>query len=835
MLFESVAAAFGRSALAVILTGMGRDGVDGLRAIRKAGGRTIAESEATAIVYGMPAAAVNAGLADFVLPLDDVGAAMTEHGRRRSLRGAGPMSGQCVLVVEDSPTQARLLRLILEEEGFGVEVAPDAQTALARLAVAPCDVVVSDVLMPGLSGFDLCRMIKADPALCEIPVVLVTTLREPQEIVQALEVGADSFIRKPYEPDVLVGRLRSLLAQQAQRPKDVAASPRRRREDDARSRGVAAVFNGKTIDVRADREQILRLLLGTFEDVVRANTLLREREEELSVAKRELEEAARMKDIFFATLSHELRTPLTAIVGWVHILKEGQNSPDLIRRAVETIERNLNVQNRLIADLLDVSRIVSGKLDLEMAPLDFPALVQASVDSARPTAAANGVALEVVVTPIAAPISGDPVRLQQVVTNLLTNSLKFTPREGRVVVRLAQEGPHAVLTVTDSGSGIRAEALPFVFERFRQASIADTKAGGLGLGLAIVKHIVGGARGDGDGGERRARPGRDLYGDPAPDARCQARRGDARGPDERSGHPAGRATDRGGRRPGGLARPDRVPPDPAGRRRHRRGVGGRGVCCGQGPSARRPPLRYRDAGRDRLLAHRADSRVGPGGGRKSARGGHDGARQPRGQGAGAGRRVPAPPPQALPPRRPLRAHRRSGRTRGAGARVSPPVRHARKGPDAPRPEVPGTALFGESVGGLGPLAGARVLVVEDDPDCRELICALLQMAGATLLCVESVALAMEGVHHAFDPDLVLTDFSMPDADGLDLIREFRKVPSTRAIPVPILVLSGHAEKDWRARAIEAGAADLVVKPFDPDLLIARIADAVALGRSGAAA
>jgi signal transduction histidine kinase len=401
------------------------------------------------------------------------------------------MSGPRVLVVEDSPTQARMLRLILEGEGFTVGTAPDAQAALAQLAAAPFDVVVSDVLMPGLTGFELCRMIKADPALCEIPVVLVTTLREPQEIVQALEVGADSFIRKPYEPDALVVRLRSLLAQRSAAPKDVATpTPRRRREDDPRSRGVEAVFNGKTISVHANREQVLRLLLGTFEDVVRANTLLREREEELSIAKRDLEEAARMKDIFFATLSHELRTPLTAIVGWVHILKEGQNSPVLIRRAVETIERNLNVQNRLIADLLDVSRIVSGKLDLEKAALDLPALVRASVESARPAASANGVVLEVDLEPIASPISADPVRLQQVVTNLLTNSLKFTPRGGRVVVRLAQEESNAVLTVADSGTGIRPEALPFVFERFRQASIADTKAGGLGLGLAIVKHIV---------------------------------------------------------------------------------------------------------------------------------------------------------------------------------------------------------------------------------------------------------------------------------------------------------------------------------------------------------
>ena len=400
------------------------------------------------------------------------------------------MSAPRVLVVEDSPTQARLLRLILEGEGFTVDVAGDAQAGLTRLAAAPFDLVVSDVLMPGLTGFELCRTIKADPALRDIPVVLVTTLREPQEIVQALEVGADSFIRKPYEPDALVARLRSLLAERPHPAQDVAPTPRRRREDDPGFRGVEAVFDGKTIKVHANREQILRLLLGTFEDVVRANTLLRQREEELSVAKRELEEAARMKDIFFATLSHELRTPLTAIVGWVHILKESQNSPALIQRAVETIERNLNVQNTLIADLLDVSRIVSGKLDVEKVTLDLPALVQASVDSTRPTAAANGVTLDVALAPISSPISGDPVRLQQVVTNLLNNSLKFTPRAGRVVVRLTEKESKAVLTVTDSGSGIRPEALPFVFERFRQASIADTKAGGLGLGLAIVKHIV---------------------------------------------------------------------------------------------------------------------------------------------------------------------------------------------------------------------------------------------------------------------------------------------------------------------------------------------------------
>jgi CheY-like chemotaxis protein len=142
------------------------------------------------------------------------------------------------------------------------------------------------------------------------------------------------------------------------------------------------------------------------------------------------------------------------------------------------------------------------------------------------------------------------------------------------------------------------------------------------------------------------------------------------------------------------------------------------------------------------------------------------------------------------------------------------------------------AGFGRPAGALARLADARVLVVEDDDDSRELICALVERAGATVLCVKSVAQAMDGVYHSFDPDVVLTDYSMPDADGLDLIREFRKAPSTRAIAIPILILSGHTGDNWRARALAAGATDVLMKPFEPALLITRIAAAVASGRSG---
>lgn len=158
-----------------------------------------------------------------------------------------------------------------------------------------------------------------------------------------------------------------------------------------------------------------------------------------------------------------------------------------------------------------------------------------------------------------------------------------------------------------------------------------------------------------------------------------------------------------------------------------------------------------------------------------------------------------------------------------------PILPAQEGPSFPSQETPPFAL---RVGALARLAGTRVLVVEDDDDSRELICTILRIAGATVVSVASVAQAMYAVYHSFDADVVLTDLSMPGANGLDLIREFRQAPSSRAVAVPILVLSGHSADQWRARALAAGAEDFLVKPFDADRLITRIARAVAPGRSG---
>jgi PAS domain S-box-containing protein len=209
-------------------------------------------------------------------------------------------------------------------------------------------------------------------------------------------------------------------------------------------------------------------------------------------AREEAERANRLKDEFLATISHELRTPLNAILGWSQILLSNNFSePETIKRATETIERNARAQSQLIEDLLDISRIITGKLRLDVRPVDLPGVIMAAVDAARPAAEAKNIRLQTLLDPEAAAISGDPDRLQQVIWNLLSNAIKFTPKEGQVRVRLERVDSHIEIVVTDTGVGIAPEFLPFVFERFRQSDGSTTRRhGGLGLGLAIVRQLV---------------------------------------------------------------------------------------------------------------------------------------------------------------------------------------------------------------------------------------------------------------------------------------------------------------------------------------------------------
>jgi len=240
---------------------------------------------------------------------------------------------------------------------------------------------------------------------------------------------------------------------------------------------------------RGDRDKHGRLirLLGINIDITDRKRV----EESERAARSEAERTNRLKDEFVATVSHELRTPLTAILGWSQILKRANRDQDKLERGLEVIERNARVLTQLVADLLDVGRIVNGKLRLDTSPIDLGALTTTAIDTIRPIAQAKGVRLLTHLMPIDEPLIGDPARIEQIVWNLVSNAIKFTPRDGTVDIRVEASRSSAILSVRDSGEGIAPEFLPHLFERFRQQDASSSRThGGLGLGLAIVKHLV---------------------------------------------------------------------------------------------------------------------------------------------------------------------------------------------------------------------------------------------------------------------------------------------------------------------------------------------------------
>lgn len=328
---------------------------------------------------------------------------------------------------------------------YDLETFSDGSTVLERFAAggeAP-DVLVLDWHMQGVNGIDVLRFFRANPVTVGLPILVFTATGDQGDLLDALESGADDFVGKGSSQAELHARVATLI-----------------RSNSLRERAE-----------RAERE------LGVL--------LQREK-----AARADAEAANLAKDQFLANVSHELRTPLTAILGWARLLKSGAILPSKVDKAIDTIERNATAQAKIIDDLLDVSRIVSGKLRLDLAPVEMADLVEQAVESVRPAAAAKRLQLTVDIDPSCA-IAGDGARVQQIAWNLLSNSVKFTPADGSIFVRLATLGNEVVLTVRDTGAGIAPELLAHVFDRFWQGDATTSRTqGGMGLGLAIVRQLV---------------------------------------------------------------------------------------------------------------------------------------------------------------------------------------------------------------------------------------------------------------------------------------------------------------------------------------------------------
>jgi PAS domain S-box-containing protein len=298
-----------------------------------------------------------------------------------------------------------------------------------------------------------------------------------------------------YAADEIIGRSFACFYPGAERDLGLPGEHLRFAEDRGRFAGESlrlrrggSAFDAHVVvtPVRRGRERELH----GFSLVVRDITERKRLEDDLRRRAEDLSAANRAKEDFLATLSHELRTPLNAMLGWTRLLRMGKLDGPAMSRALETIERNAHIQEQLIADILDVSRIVTGKLRLTLRPIELAPVVEAALDAVRPAAEAKGLQLRAD-TDFQGTVLGDPDRLQQVVWNLIVNATKFTPAGGSITLKLARVGPAAVIKVTDTGEGIAPELLPFIFDRFTQGDVSATRPhGGLGLGLSIVRHIV---------------------------------------------------------------------------------------------------------------------------------------------------------------------------------------------------------------------------------------------------------------------------------------------------------------------------------------------------------
>jgi PAS domain S-box-containing protein len=471
-----------------------------------------------------------------------------------------------VLLVDDRPANLLALEAILQSLGLRLVRANSGEEALKQVLNQDFAVILMDVQMPGLDGFQTAKLIKDRPRSRHIPVIFLTAIsKDPAYIFKGYEQGAVDYLLKPFDPQVLRAKVSVFveLWRRGEVIKENEAQLRRieherlQRAQEARYRSMIDSLPQCVFATRADgsiymwnrswlaysglddaamergefrehlhpddRERVQRewqesiesgLPIETEYRLKRANGEYRwhlakampEHDErgrivgwictatdvdELRTAREQAQEASRTKDEFLATVSHELRNPLNAILGWMRMLRSGRLDEGKEERALETIERNTEAQLALVEDILDVSRIINGKMRIVLRPVSLSQVISAAVDTVRPAAEQKGIHIETACDASADSCSGDPDRLQQVVWNLLSNAIKFTARGGRVEVRLERADSHVTVSVRDNGRGIAPEFLPYVFERFRQAeSISTRTQGGLGLGLAIVRHVV---------------------------------------------------------------------------------------------------------------------------------------------------------------------------------------------------------------------------------------------------------------------------------------------------------------------------------------------------------
>jgi signal transduction histidine kinase/ActR/RegA family two-component response regulator len=664
-----------------------------------------------------------------------------------------------ILLVDDQPGKLLSYETILKDLNENLIRTNSGTEALEALLKNEIAVVLVDVCMPGLDGFELATMIRRHPRFQRTAIILVSgVFVEDVDRLRGYDSGAVDYVSVPIIPEILRAKVsvfvdlyrktveleklnRELERRVAERTQEIATAADKLRHSEERLRLVltGGGIQGWTWDIAKNeitwvtasgdsvrafssfadflaavhpedrpivQESFDRAVVGIGEykveyripdgegdqwwhgsgTVIRdewgrplsiagistniTNRMRAERERAILLkhaeeARREAEKANQLKDQFLATLSHELRSPLSAITGWAHMLKSGTLDEPTSAKALDIICRNAAVQTQLISDILDVSRISSGKLHLELTRVDFPGLVRAALENIRPSAAAKGIRIETNITGDIDDICGDPGRLQQVIWNLLSNAVKFAPNNGCVGVAVEKIGANVQLVIEDDGPGIVPEFLPHIFEPFRQADSSSTRSHqGLGLGLAIVRHLV------------------EMH-------------------------------------------------------------GGSIEAC-----------------------NRSDS-----------------------SGAVFRAVIPAYMPE-----------------------------HLLQGADGENGQ---RAVTGDGAS-PAELKGTRIVVVDDHADVREIVSFTLEKSGADVKVAASASEALRLLKRSA-PDVLIADIEMPGEDGYSLIRKVRALPASRGGQTLAIALTAYASAQDRAKALAAGFQLHMAKPIQPPELIASIA------------
>jgi two-component system, sensor histidine kinase len=342
-----------------------------------------------------------------------------------------------ILNVDDYDAGRYAVTRALRQAGFTVLEAVTGQEALDEVERSRPDLILLDVQLPDINGVEIARRLRSNPDTSAIPILHLSATRvRDSDRALGLEAGADAYLVEPVDTSVLIATIRALLRVR-----------------------------------RAEQEK----------------QILLEREQ---AARRDAEAANRARDEFFAILSHELRTPMAAILGWVQYLRHSnERDAGTLEAALLTIEQSARAQSKLIDQILDASRIMTQKLDLELCEVDLTSLVRDALTAVKQTAEVRNISIDVEVDAGALTVIGDAARLQQVVWNIAANAIKFTQEGGRVLVTLRAGDGWGELSVEDNGRGIAPDLLPHIFERFRQSRTARVE-GGLGLGLSLVRHLV---------------------------------------------------------------------------------------------------------------------------------------------------------------------------------------------------------------------------------------------------------------------------------------------------------------------------------------------------------